>query len=118
VFDATVTNLPEGAYRAWIVSPPAEENTVAWSFQVVPPPGEQARLMMDARDLRLAAETSEGQFYSLATAQRLPQELPAGQQVRIESLPPTPVWNSPLLAGLFVLLLVSEWLGRKRVGWM
>ncbi len=118
VFEGTLASLPEGSYRTWMVFPALEGEPPAWSFQVIPPPGEQARLMMDAVELKLAAETSEGRFYSLASASRVPRDLPLGQHVRIESLPPTPVWNSPWLAGLFVVLLVVEWLGRKRVGWL
>jgi hypothetical protein len=37
-------------------------------------------------------------------------------QVRIESLPPVPIWNSSLLAGLSVVLIATEWLLRKRSG--
>ena len=33
-------------------------------------------------------------------------------------LPSVPVWNSPLLAGLFVFLLTVEWLLRRRLGWL
>jgi hypothetical protein len=36
--------------------------------------------------------------------------------VRIEALPPEPIWNSPLVAALFVALLGSEWMLRKRWG--
>ena len=74
--------------------------------------------MVDVDDLRLAAQTSEGRFYTLENVDRLLHDLPRGRQVRIETLPPAPVWNSPWLAGLFVLLLVVEWLGRKRAGWL
>jgi hypothetical protein len=73
---------------------------------------------MDDDDLRLAAETSEGRFYSLALADRLVRDLPRGRQVRIESLPPDPIWNSPWVALLFVAILMAEWLWRKRVGWL
>jgi hypothetical protein len=118
VFEGTVSGLPEGSYRVWLVAPALDDQSPTWQFDVIPPPGEQARLMMDATDLKKAARTSEGRFFTLADADKLLAELPRGRQVRIESLPPTPVWNSPLLAGLFVGLLVLEWLCRKRVGWL
>ena len=73
---------------------------------------------MDAADLRRAAKATEGKFYTLETADRLLEELPAGRQVRIQSLPPKPIWNSPLLAALFVAAIVGEWLLRKRYGLM
>jgi hypothetical protein len=117
IFEGTVSNLAEGSYRAWMAAPTIEGNPPADDFVVVPPPGERARLAMDATDLRLAAKTSQGRFYSVKSAARLLDELPLGRQVRIESLPSTPVWNSPLLAGLFVILLTVEWLMRRRLGW-
>jgi hypothetical protein len=71
---------------------------------------------MDAADLRSAAKTSQGKLYTIETARTLLEDLPRGRQVRIESLPPTPIWNLPLWAALFVVLIATEWLLRKRVG--
>jgi len=31
-------------------------------------------------------------------------------------MPPRPLWNAPMLAGLFVVLLGTEWMLRKRCG--
>lgn len=117
IFEGSVSNLAVGDYRAWMVSPNLEGKPPSWTFAVVPPPGEQARFMMDADDLKKAARISEGEFYTIKTADRLLDDLPRGRQVRIESLPPTPVWNSPILTAVFVLLLTTEWLWRKRIGW-
>ena len=118
IFEGSVSNLAEGSYRTWIAAPTVESQPPSDEFVVVPPPGERARLAMDAADLRQAAKTSQGKFYDLKTAARLLDDLPAGRQVRIESLPSTPVWNSPVLAGLFVCLLTVEWLLRRRLGWL
>jgi hypothetical protein len=117
IFEGMVSNLAEGAYRAWIAAPTMEDTAPTDEFVIVPPPGERARLAMDVDDLRLAAKTSQGRFFSVKVADRLLSALPAGRQVRIESLPSTPVWNSPLLAGLFVCLLTIEWLARRGLGW-
>jgi hypothetical protein len=116
IFEATLTNLAEGRYRAWLAAPSLEGQPPAKEFRVVAPPGEQARLEMDAAELKAAAKISGGKFYTFVTASQLIDDLPPGRQVRIESLPPQPLWNSPLLAGLFVLLLVAEWLARKKAG--
>ena len=60
-----------------------------------------------------------------APAALRPADLPRGRHVRIQSLPPTHVWSLPFLPGLFdkwllpavfVMLIVCEWLLRKRVG--
>lgn len=116
VFEATLTNLAEGRYRAWLAAPALEGEPPAKEFRVVAPPGEQARLEMDAVELKSAAKLSAGKFYTFASSGTLLDDLPPGRQVRIESLPPQPLWNSPLLAGVFVLLLVAEWLARKKAG--
>jgi hypothetical protein len=116
VFEGVASNLPEGRYRAWIAAPSLDGQPPSQRFAVLAPPGEQARLEMDAADLQLAAKTSQGKFYTIQTAAKLIGDLPRGRHVRIESLPPKPVWNSSLLAALFVVLIASEWLLRKRFG--
>lgn len=116
IFEGSVSNLAEGSYRTWLAAPTIDGNPPATDFAVLPPPGEQARLAMDATDLRLAAKTSNGKFYDMAAVERLVDDLPEGRQVRVESLPSVPIWNSPVLAGLFVGLLTLEWLLRKRLG--
>lgn len=116
LFEGTISNLAEGRYRAWVATPTLEGQPPAERFAVVAPPGEQARLEMDSADLKLAAKTSQGKFYTIQTADRLLEDLPQGRQVRIESLPPTPIWNSAILAAVFVVLIATEWLLRKRIG--
>jgi hypothetical protein len=71
---------------------------------------------MDAADLQLAAQVAQGQFYTIATADRLVDDLPRGRQVRLATLPPTTMWNSPLLAALFIGMIAAEWVLRKRGG--
>ncbi len=116
VFECLAGNLPDGKYRAWIATPALRGQPPSQRFTVVAPPGEQARLEMDAADLRAAAKTSQGRFYTIQQAGGLLRDLPRGRQVRIESLPPVPIWNSSLWAALFVVLITSEWLLRKRAG--
>jgi hypothetical protein len=116
VFETTLTNLAEGRYRAWLAAPSLEGEPPSKEFRVVAPPGEQARLEMDAAELKSAAKISAGKFYTFSSASKLLDDLPPGRQVRIQSLPPQPLWNSPILAGVFVLLLVVEWLARKKAG--
>jgi hypothetical protein len=115
-FEGAVTNLAEGSYHAWIAAPSLPGKPAAQRFTVVAPPGEQARLEMDAADLQQAARLTQGKYYTIRTADQLAKDLPRGRQVRIESLPPTPIWNSSLWAGLFVALILTEWLWRKRAG--
>jgi hypothetical protein len=116
LFEGSAGLLPDGKYRAWLVVPTLTPQPPACQFTVVGPPGELARTKMDAAELREAASISAGKFYTFASAGKLLADLPRGRQVRIESLPSKPIWNAPLLAGLFVVLLATEWLLRKRFG--
>ncbi|MCA9219191.1 MAG: VWA domain-containing protein [Planctomycetales bacterium] len=116
VFEAAIGDLADGTYRAWMATPALEGQPPHARFAVVAPPGEQARLQADLADLQRAAKTSRGKYYTLDQADRLTRDLPEGRQVRIESLPPEPIWNTWLLPALFTTLIASEWLLRKRVG--
>lgn len=116
VFEGSISNLAEGKYRAWLAAPSVEGKPPATQFTVVEPPGEKNRLETDIADMRAVAEKTQGRYYTFATAVKLVDDLPEGRQVRIESMPPEAVWNYPLLAGAFVVLLVTEWLLRKYVG--
>ena len=71
---------------------------------------------MDAAEMRQAAEVTKGHYYTCADAARLVDDLPAGRQVPIESLPPMPLWNRWPLLALVLGLLVAEWWLRKRKG--
>ena len=113
-FEGTVSDLADGQYRIWLAA--SSKQATPRYFTIAAPLGERARIAMDSTDLREAAKTSQGRFYTLRDADRLPQELPRGRRVTIDSLPPRPIWNSPLVAGAFVLLITVEWLMRKRAG--
>jgi hypothetical protein len=114
VFQGVLTNLPVGAYHAWIAVPTLEGRAPALDFAVAPPEGELARVQMDAAEMRRAAELTKGRFYSVADADRLADDLPEGHQVPIETLPPVPLWNKWPVVLAVLLLLVGEWLLRRR----
>lgn len=116
LFEATLANLGDGKYRSWIAAPTLEGQPPSAAFTIVAPAGELVRTQMDALELRQSAKISAGRFYTYAEADKILEDLPKGRQVRIESLPPQPLWNAPLLAALFVTLLGTEWMLRKRWG--
>jgi hypothetical protein len=116
IFEGSAGPLADGSYRVWLVAPLVGSEPPSRQFTILAPPGELARTQMDSAELREAAKISAGKFYTLETTGRLLADLPRGRQVRIESLPPKPIWNAPLLAGLFVALIAAEWLLRKRAG--
>ena len=116
IFEGSASDLRDGQYRAWIATPTLEGQSAAQSFTVTAPPGELARTQMDTAEMQQAAKISGGRFYRWSEARKLLADLPRGRQVRIESMPPRPIWNAPLLAALFVALIGTEWMLRKRVG--
>jgi hypothetical protein len=116
VFEGSAGPLPAGHYRIWLASPTLPGQPPSREFSVVAMPGELARTQMNTAELREAANASLGKFYTFATAGSLLADLPRGRHVRVESLPPKPIWNSPLVAAVFVVLLTAEWLLRKRLG--
>jgi hypothetical protein len=75
-----------------------------------------ARVQMDAAAMRQAADMTKGRYYPLAEADRLPRDLPEGRQIPIESLPPLALWNRWPVLLVFLVLLVGEWVLRKRGG--
>jgi uncharacterized membrane protein len=78
------------------------------------PPGELDRLRMDYQEMIKAATATNGQFYTLAKADDLLNDLPPGVTNPITSqVPPTTLWNQWWVFGLIVLLITSEWVLRK-----
>lgn len=116
VFEGALNRPTPGDYHAWIASPSVEGQAPAVDFTVNPPAGEFAQVRMDAAEMRRAAEETGGRFYTLDTADELLDDLPPGQQVPIETLPPCPLWNRWPVLALFLGLLVTEWIVRKRRG--
>ncbi len=115
-FLVSIPDLAAGRYRAWLASPQLEGDPPDVRFSVQGPRGEDARPGADLDDLGKAASRSGGALLSLSNVSELPRRLPDGRQVRIQSRPPRPIWNSPWLAWLFVVLIGTEWILRKRLG--
>jgi len=116
LFETTLGDLAVGKYQVRLAAPPVSQQPLPRQFSVASLTNERSRLEMDANALKAAAATSRGRFYTIPNASRLLNSLPSGDQVRIESSPPRPIWNSSWLAALFVALLLTEWVLRKRAG--
>jgi len=116
VFEATISNLPEGQHEVLLVDPQHAEGLAATRFSVVEPPGEMARTHMDAAALRKAAQLTGGQFYTVSDVERLLSDLPTGRRVPIENLPPISLWNRWWMLAAFLAVLSAEWILRKRKG--
>jgi hypothetical protein len=116
IFEGTLTDLAQGQYEVLIAEPQLPGNPPSTRFSVVGRAGELARTEMDAAALAAAAETTRGKFYTIANAERLLAELPAGRRVPLQNLPPIPLWNRWWLVMAFLACITSEWILRKRKG--
>lgn len=116
IYEGSLADLADGWYEIVIVEPQLPGSSAAVQFSVVAPPGEFAHTEMAAAALAAAAETTHGKFYTIADAERLLAELPAGRRVPIQNLPPIPIWNRWWLLGAFLSCITSEWILRKRKG--
>ncbi len=116
LFETTVQGLSVGKYEAQLATPVVPQQPSTLTFAVDSLMNERSRLEMDQRGLKAATDAAKGRFYTVRDASRLLRSLPSGEQVRIESSPAEPIWNSSWLAGLFLCMLAAEWILRKRAG--
>ena len=116
-FETTLARTPEGEYRFTLIDPETAPGLSAPSAvaRVLPPLNERDRVQLNKPDLLAAAALSNGGFYTLATADKLFDDLKNLQRVPLnQPCPPVELWNSPWVYLLIVLLLSAEWLLRKR----
>jgi hypothetical protein len=72
-------------------------------------------LRMNQPDMEKAAEETHGKFYTLAEADRLADDLPAGVRIALSApQPPRLLWNHFTMFALALGLLSVEWVLRKR----
>ena len=115
-FSGRAEGLPEGNYRAWLAEPNVQGELPTCAFVVAPPQTEMSRLVVDLEGLEHVAVTAGGESLPLASLDELVRKLPAGRRLRVSPLPPRPLWNSNVVAALFVVLLSLEWILRRRAG--
>jgi hypothetical protein len=114
-FEALLTRTPEGEYHFWLNSPAVQAPRPKAECKVLAPPGELEVLRMNQAEMEHAADEAHGHFYTLATADQLPADLPTGTRVTLNaSGPPLPLWNGVTVFGLALGFLTLEWVLRKR----
>lgn len=116
IFEGVFTGAAEGNYHVWMAQPTLEGRPPSTDFLVTAPPGEFERVEMDAAELARAADESRGNFYKITSVHKLLDDLPQGRQVPVETLPPEVLWNRWWVLTLFLGLLATEWVLRKRQG--
>jgi hypothetical protein len=78
------------------------------------PPGELDKLRMDYQEMTKAAAATNGEFFTLANADKVLEVIPPGGRTLFSSpVPPTLLWNQWWVLVLIVLLITSEWVLRK-----
>lgn len=113
-FEARWTPPAEGDYTVTLAVPPVQGEPPSARLSVVAAPDEFRRVEMAADEMRRAAETSRGAFFTVANAEELLQSLPGGRKVPLEVEPPISLWDRWPALILFVGLLTLEWVLRKR----
>jgi hypothetical protein len=119
-YEGMLTRTHEGKYRFWLSTPDVSKQQPngqkpSAEATVVQPPGELDRLRMNQPEMSQAAEATQGRFYTLATADHVLDDLPAGARIALNTpRPPQLLWNHWLSFLLVMSLLTSEWLLRKR----
>jgi hypothetical protein len=116
-YETTLTRTPEGEYRFTLTEPEPQPGHSAPSAvaRVLPPMKEGDRVELDMADIVAAGSLSNGGSYTLATADKLFDDLKKPERVPLnQPCPPIELWNQPAVYLLVLLLLAAEWLLRKR----
>ncbi|MFM9118127.1 MAG: hypothetical protein ACKOU6_18415 [Planctomycetota bacterium] len=113
-WETQIEALPAGQYRISLLN----ATTAPVTFSVIETSSEQSRVALDSEALEAAAKLASGSYRSVDTWSfpAILQKLPARRAIRLESLPPEPLWNRWPVALLFIGLITSEWLMRRRLG--
>jgi hypothetical protein len=114
VFEGALPQAVEGDYKVQLLPPPTLDPTPTADFHVEPPINERERIEMNEPELIKAAESTGGKFYTPLGAETLVKDLPRPSKVPLDTDPPIPLWNTWPVLALFLLLITTEWVLRKR----
>ena len=114
VFEGRMSQLAEGRYDVWVTKPAFEKSPPVTDFQVEAPSRELKQRDLDKNDLVRAAKQTYGRYFAVVDAMQLPASIPSGQPVSLGTQKSVPLWNRWELLSIFGLLLLTEWLLRKR----
>jgi len=114
LFAGELRGLSVGRFHAWLSDPSFPGSPPAVDFIVEAPQRELLRRQLDRADLEAATRATHGRYFALHEADRVPAEIPAGQPVPLSAATIIPLWTRWELLLLFVSLLTTEWLCRRR----
>lgn len=114
-FEAILANPTPGDYRVRLLPPPILDGEIPTAeFRVEPPADERDKVQLNRAELVRAASLSGGEYRSILEAENLEGDLPPAQKIPLDTDPPIPLWNDWRLLSLFLGLLTTEWVLRKR----
>jgi hypothetical protein len=114
VYSAEWTPPRPGRYRA-AVRAAAGAAVAEAEFEVEDSSPEQRDPELNRDLLQRVARASGGAYLELTDLKRLPQRIPDRSERRVTRTE-RPLWDAPLPLAIFSLLIVGEWLLRKRAG--
>jgi hypothetical protein len=115
LYEGALPQEAEGDYVVRLLPPPVLEGPIPTAtFRVEPPAGEMERIPMNEPELVRAATLTGGKFYTPETTANLLTELPPPEKVPLDTDPPIPLWNTWAVLGLFLAVITTEWVLRKR----
>lgn len=115
VFEGDLNQVGEGSYHLWVAAPTFSDAPPSDDFLVEATLREFRLSRADQAELSQAASVSQGKVYTLLNADRIPNDIPPGLPVPLETGEPIRLWNHWLTLMVFVSLLSAEWILRKRV---
>ena len=116
VFEGVFSKPADGNFHVWVATPTMQGQPPAADFEVVAPPGEREREQTDVVELKRASTETGGKYFTPMTSSLLLGALPEGRQVAIEDEEPIKLWNKWPLLAVFMVVVVAEWIQRKRAG--
>ena len=113
IFEARFPVYAEGEYHVRVRDPIAKDFAAA-TFRVTALSAERERPVRNAALQQAVADESGGKSYDLTTVHELPEQIPAPSKVET-AVQVVPLWSTKFMFFCVVLLMFSEWLGRKWV---
>ncbi len=114
VFEGRLPQAEEGKYHAWVATPSFARAPPSEDFEVRPSERETRVLKADVGEMTQAAQLTGGKTYTLQSAERLADDIPAGLPVPLEANKDLRLWKHWLTLALFACLVCAEWILRKR----
>jgi hypothetical protein len=115
VFEGALPQAGEGEYDVRLLPPPVLDGAMPTAnFRVESPVNEFERTQMNEPELARAAELTGGKFYTPLAVETLLNDLPPPSKQPLDTDPPIPLWNTWPVLSLFLFLITTEWVFRKR----